>query len=229
MEKLTSCTSRAATTCSSWTRPHSQRARLHRRAEEARRVHRLSLAAVLHSAGLSRAQGLRPRHRDAVLGDEARHRHRPPRGPVRVLPELRRHGRGIPRARRRGQPAPRGQPHRLRARHLPSSDAIDEAAFFHHRLFDAGLPSPGSSPTGCARSCPPRTARAPSSRSWWAASWRPRCSPVSRTSAASPRDQANLGRLRRRLRRSPMIEVPQLDADVHDLHGLRLMDEYLFG
>ena len=43
------------------------------------------------------------------------------------------------------------------------------------------------------------------------------------------RDQANLGRLRRRLRRSPMIEVPQLDADVHDLHGLRLMDEYLFG
>ena len=43
------------------------------------------------------------------------------------------------------------------------------------------------------------------------------------------RDQANLEQLRRRSRRSPMIEVPLLDADVHDLHGLRLMDEYLFG
>ena len=43
------------------------------------------------------------------------------------------------------------------------------------------------------------------------------------------KDSANLERLRKRLRRSPMIEIPQLDADVHDLHGLRLMDEYLFG
>ena len=43
------------------------------------------------------------------------------------------------------------------------------------------------------------------------------------------RDQANLDLLRRRLGRTPMIEVPHLEDDVHDLDGLRRMDEYLFG
>ena len=48
------------------------------------------------------------------------------------------------------------------------------------------------------------------------------------TSAASPRDRANLDDLRGRLRRRPMIEVPYFDEDVHDLEGLLRMDEYLF-
>ena len=43
------------------------------------------------------------------------------------------------------------------------------------------------------------------------------------------RDQANLDLLRRRLGRTPLIEVPHLPDDVHDLEGLRRMDEYLFG
>jgi len=43
------------------------------------------------------------------------------------------------------------------------------------------------------------------------------------------RDQANLDLLRRRLGRTPLIEVPHLPDDVHDLAGLRLMDEFLFG
>ena len=42
-------------------------------------------------------------------------------------------------------------------------------------------------------------------------------------------DRKNLADLRRRLGRKPMIEVPHLDDDVHDLDGLRRMDEYLFG
>jgi len=42
------------------------------------------------------------------------------------------------------------------------------------------------------------------------------------------RDQANLDLLRRRLGRTPLIEVPHLDDDVHDLAGLTRMDEYLF-
>ena len=42
-------------------------------------------------------------------------------------------------------------------------------------------------------------------------------------------DRKNLADLRRRLGRKPMIEVPHLDDDVHDLAGLRRMDEYLFG
>ena len=42
------------------------------------------------------------------------------------------------------------------------------------------------------------------------------------------RDQENLDLLRRRLGRTPLIEVPHLPDDVHDLEGLRRMDEYLF-
>ena len=42
-------------------------------------------------------------------------------------------------------------------------------------------------------------------------------------------DRRNLAALRKRLGRKPMIEVPHLDDDVHDLPGLRRMDEYLFG
>jgi ribose 1,5-bisphosphokinase PhnN len=43
------------------------------------------------------------------------------------------------------------------------------------------------------------------------------------------RDRENLAELRRRLGRKPMIEVPHLHDDVHDLDGLWQMDEYLFG
>ena len=35
--------------------------------------------------------------------------------------------------------------------------------------------------------------------------------------------------LRRRLGRTPLIEVPVLEDDVHDLTGLGRMGEYLFG
>ena len=42
-------------------------------------------------------------------------------------------------------------------------------------------------------------------------------------------DRKNLTALKKRLGRKPMIEVPHLDDDVHDLDGLRRMDEYLFG
>ena len=42
-------------------------------------------------------------------------------------------------------------------------------------------------------------------------------------------DRRNLAALKKRLGRKPMIEVPHLDDDVHDLDGLRRMDEYLFG
>jgi hypothetical protein len=42
------------------------------------------------------------------------------------------------------------------------------------------------------------------------------------------RDHANLALLRRRLGRKPMIEVPELDDEVHDLDGLRQLGGYLF-
>jgi anion-transporting ArsA/GET3 family ATPase len=42
------------------------------------------------------------------------------------------------------------------------------------------------------------------------------------------RDARNLARLRRELGRRPMIEVPELPGDVHDIAGLAAMNAYLF-
>jgi anion-transporting ArsA/GET3 family ATPase len=110
----------------------------------------------------------------------------------------------------------------------PRADAIDEAAFFHHRLLDAGMPFAGVVANRVRTQLPegdvsaevedllgePLAAKV-------LATWEDE-----RRLAA--RDRANLDRLRKRLRRSPMIEIPELEDDVHDLHGLRRMDEYLF-
>ena len=42
------------------------------------------------------------------------------------------------------------------------------------------------------------------------------------------RDAPNVERLRKQLGRKPMIKVPELPGDVHDLAGLAEMNEYLF-
>jgi hypothetical protein len=42
------------------------------------------------------------------------------------------------------------------------------------------------------------------------------------------RDRAGLAELRKRIGRKPIVQVPHLHDDVHDLDGLRQMDEYLF-
>jgi anion-transporting ArsA/GET3 family ATPase len=109
----------------------------------------------------------------------------------------------------------------------PRRDALEEAAYFHHRLMDAGLPFAGvvanrvhqagaaSDPTQLTRLLGEPLARK-----------------VIRTyeeeRRLAQRDRENLADLRRRLGRKPMIEVPHLQDDVHDLDGLRRMDEYLF-
>ena len=64
---------------------------------------------------------LGPQLRDGVLGAEADDRHRPARGPVDVLLELREHDRGLPRAGRAGERPAGRQPQRVRAGHLPAS------------------------------------------------------------------------------------------------------------
>ena len=43
------------------------------------------------------------------------------------------------------------------------------------------------------------------------------------------RDRASVESLSERLGRKPMIPVPELDEDVHDLAGLARVNEYLFG
>jgi anion-transporting ArsA/GET3 family ATPase len=109
----------------------------------------------------------------------------------------------------------------------PSRDSVEEATFFHHRLMDAGLPFAGVVAnrvhTGGDPSDPAELA---------ALLGEPLARKVQRTyeeeCRLAERDSENLAELRRRISRKPMIEVPHLHDDVHDLDGLRLMDEYLF-
>ena len=112
----------------------------------------------------------------------------------------------------------------------PRADAVEEARWFHHRLLDAGLPfagvvanrvrpaAPKGDPSGDLRELLADEALARR---------------VLRTFEEERRlagqDRANLAKLKRHLGRRPMIEVPHLDDDVHDLDGLRRMDAFLFG
>jgi anion-transporting ArsA/GET3 family ATPase len=110
----------------------------------------------------------------------------------------------------------------------PRRDALEEAAYFHHRLMDAGLPFAGVVANRVHR------AGGPSDPAELAKLLgEPLARKVGRTyeeeRRLAQRDSKNLAELRRRLGRKPMIEVPHLHDDVHDLDGLRQMDEYLFG
>ena len=112
----------------------------------------------------------------------------------------------------------------------PRHDAIDAAGFFHRRLLDAGLPFAGVVAN--------RVHVVQEAAGDVVAELEPLVgAELARTVAeayadehsAAEGDRLNLDQLRRRLGRKPMIEVPHLDDDVHDLPGLRRMDEYLFG
>ena len=109
----------------------------------------------------------------------------------------------------------------------PSAAAIEEAGYFHHRLVEADLPFAGVvanrvhvagnpvDPAALTDALGERLGRK-----------------VARTyeeqRLLAARDRENLDALRRRLRRKPMIEVPHLDDDVHDVAGLERMNEFLF-
>jgi anion-transporting ArsA/GET3 family ATPase len=110
----------------------------------------------------------------------------------------------------------------------PRQAAIDEVVYFHHRILDAGFPfgavivnrvhrvQHGATTEGLAELVGEGLA-----------------SKVERNLGdhrrLAERDHANLEVVRRRLGRKPMIEVPELDDEVHDLDGLRRINEYLFG
>jgi anion-transporting ArsA/GET3 family ATPase len=112
----------------------------------------------------------------------------------------------------------------------PRADAVEEAAWFHHRLLDAGLPFAG---VVANRVHPPEPRGDPAADLERLLGDGALARKVMRTFEDERRlaaqDRRNLAYLRRRLGRKPMIEVPHLDDDVHDLDGLRRMDEYLFG
>src|SRR5919107_2544518 len=102
----------------------------------------------------------------------------------------------------------------------PRREAIDEGIYFHRRLKDAGLPfagvianrvqQAGGGPTRatlvdlCGEELGTKVYDS-----------------YEGTRRLAERDQANLDLLRRRRGRTPLIEVPHLPDDVHDLDGLR--------
>ncbi len=112
----------------------------------------------------------------------------------------------------------------------PREDAVDEAIFFHQRLEEASLPFAGVIANRVRTSVPAHHADL-------AVEMNESLGPdlarkVLRTweeeRILALRDRAALRRLRKRLDGAPMIEVPRLDEDVHDLAGLALLDEHLF-
>jgi anion-transporting ArsA/GET3 family ATPase len=111
----------------------------------------------------------------------------------------------------------------------PRDAAIDEALFFHRRLVEADLPFAGAIANRV------HTAGGPADPEELATliGDEQLARKVLRTydddRRLAQRDRANLDELRRRLRRRPLIEVPLLDGDVHDLPGLARMNEHLFG
>jgi anion-transporting ArsA/GET3 family ATPase len=112
----------------------------------------------------------------------------------------------------------------------PRADAVEEAGWFHHRLLDAGLPFAGVVANRVHAEAPEGD---PSAELAALLADEALTRKVMRTfeeeRLLAARDRANLAELRRRLGRKPMIEVPHLDDDVHDLDGLRRMDDHLFG
>ncbi len=109
----------------------------------------------------------------------------------------------------------------------PRRDAIEEAAFFRQRLREADLPFAGVVANRVRRANgggdPAELERLLGE---------PLAQKVLRSGEEArrlaDRDRANLDDLRRRLGRKPMIEVPDLEHDVHDLDGLRAMGVFLF-
>ena len=111
----------------------------------------------------------------------------------------------------------------------PRADAVEDAGWFHHRLLDAGLPFAGVVANRVRAAAPKGDPAAELTELLGDEALARR---VTRTFEEERRlaaqDRRNLAALRKLLGRKPMIEVPYLDDDVHDLAGLRRMDEYLF-
>jgi anion-transporting ArsA/GET3 family ATPase len=110
----------------------------------------------------------------------------------------------------------------------PRREAIDEGIWFHRRLKDAGMPFAGVIANRVSQAGG-RARRGELEELLGEELAAEVLDAYDGARRLAERDKANLELLRRRLGRTPLIEVPHLRHDVHDLEGLRLMDRYLFG
>jgi anion-transporting ArsA/GET3 family ATPase len=110
----------------------------------------------------------------------------------------------------------------------PRHDAIDDAIFFHDQLHRRGMPFGGAIVNryhdlrGAGKAGPDLTKQL-------GADLAARVEAnFADYKALAGRDRANLKRLTSRLDGEPVIVIPELDGDVHDLDGLRSMAEHLY-
>jgi anion-transporting ArsA/GET3 family ATPase len=108
----------------------------------------------------------------------------------------------------------------------PRRDAVDEATFFHHRLLDSGLPFSG---VVVNRMHPPVPAATDLTASLGQELGQKVAASLADQRTLAERDRVNLRGLQARMGRKPMVKVPELDGEVHDLDGLARMCVYLFG
>jgi TRC40/GET3/ArsA family transport-energizing ATPase len=109
----------------------------------------------------------------------------------------------------------------------PAHEAIEEAKFFRDRLEEAGMPfgavivnrmhveEPGEDESDLAESLGPELAEKVAAN-------------FEDFHALAVRDRENVERLTGDMGDRPLIIVPYLDEDIHDLEGIEAMDEFLF-
>ena len=110
----------------------------------------------------------------------------------------------------------------------PRGDAIDDAIFFHDQLVARGMPFGGAvvnrfhQTRGDGNGIDLRALVGDELAEKVEASF-------ADYKVIASRDRANLRRLTKRLSGEPVIVIPELDGDVHDLEGLEAMVSHLYG
>jgi anion-transporting ArsA/GET3 family ATPase len=107
----------------------------------------------------------------------------------------------------------------------PRRDAIDEAIFFHQRLAERHMPFGGAVVNRYHDLTGKDVDLTPELGPELAAKVEANFADYQ---AVAKRDRVNLRRLTDELKGAPLIVVPELDGDVHDLDGLRSMVAHLF-
>ena len=110
----------------------------------------------------------------------------------------------------------------------PERDSIDEAIFFHRRLKEGGLPFGGVIVNRMHEEVDPSVDAADVSGLVGQELGRKVARTFDDYRRLAERDRANVALLERELNGEPMVVVPYLDDDVHDLDGLARVNERLF-
>ena len=110
----------------------------------------------------------------------------------------------------------------------PERDSIDEAIFFHRRLREGGLPFGGVIVNRMHEEVDPTLGAADVTGLVGQELGRKVARTFEDYRRLAERDRAHVALLERELDGEPMIVVPYLDDDVHDIDGLERVNERLF-